>query len=97
MDQGHHNSAIVSSFMYIKQIRIMAKMSKILGHNDDHAEYTALDKAVGAAFVKHFYNSTSHVWSEPGRTAKEELTPQVLLTLRTVHCTLSSYTKEALS
>jgi hypothetical protein len=31
MDRDHHNSAIVSSFMYIKQIRIMAKMSKILG------------------------------------------------------------------
>lgn len=67
MDGKHHNSAIVSSFMYIKQIRIMAKMSKILGHGDDAADYTALDKAVSAAFVKRFYDPSTHVWSEPGR------------------------------
>ena len=36
--------------MYLKQLRIMAKMSKRLGHTADQAEYEALEKEVAAAF-----------------------------------------------
>ena len=36
---------------------------------------------MGAAFVKHFYNPTTHLWSEPGRKAQEELTVQTTTSL----------------
>jgi alpha-L-rhamnosidase len=80
--QQHRNSAVVSSFMYIQQIRIMTRMAGILGHGSDAAEYAALDKNVSAAFVQRFYNATTHVWFEPGRPAgAEELTAQTIISL----------------
>jgi len=81
MDVHHHNMAIVSSFMYLKQLRIMAKMSKRLGHATDQAEYEQLEAQVAAAFNAKFFNKTGATYYEYGRTAKEYLSPQTCISL----------------
>jgi alpha-L-rhamnosidase len=82
LSKDHRNSALVSSFMYLKQIRIMAKMAGILGHSADADEYKSLDMNVSAAFTKAFYNPTTHIWNEPQReSGAEELTLQTCASL----------------
>ena len=79
---GDDNSALVSSFQYISQLRMIARFASILGHADDAAKYTALDKAVSAEFVKRYYVPENKTFFEPNRVPHvEELTVQTCISL----------------
>lgn len=80
-DHNHHNSAIVSSFMYIKQLRIIARYASILGKADDAAMYSQLAVNLTTRFNQHFYNATKKTYDEPNRQAKEYLGPQATISL----------------
>eukprot|EP00043_Microstomoeca_roanoka_P006639 m.64551 g.64551 ORF g.64551 m.64551 type:complete len:1035 (+) comp13499_c0_seq1:75-3179(+) len=71
-DGNHHNSALVSSYMYIKQLGIVAKMAARLGITNDAQKYSDLASSVGAAFNRHFYDSTAKIYNETGRPASAE-------------------------
>ena len=80
--KNHDNSALVSSFEYISQLRMMARFAGILGKPADAAKYAALDKAVSAEFVKRFYVPENKTFFEPNRPAgDEELTVQTCISL----------------
>jgi alpha-L-rhamnosidase len=80
MSRTHTNTALVSSFEYILQLRMVSRFAGILGHTDDAARYAALDKNVSAAFVKTFYNASSKTFVEPA-AGPEELTLQTRIAL----------------
>ncbi|EGD77258.1 hypothetical protein PTSG_12712 [Salpingoeca rosetta] len=80
---GHHrNSALVSSYMYLKQLAIVAKMATRLGKTKDAQRYSNLASSVGAAFNNHFYDATNKIYNETRRPAgAEELSIQTCIAL----------------
>lgn len=77
----HTNSALVSSFEYILQLRMVARYAGILGHSADASYFGSLAANASSAFVSHFYDASAHTFSEPGRTCSEELTTQTCISL----------------
>ena len=75
-----NNSAMVSSFYYISELRIVAEYAGILGKTADQKKYSGLATAAGEAFNKHFYKAASHTYDE-NRTCGEYLSPQTMISL----------------
>lgn len=81
-DKDHHNTALVASFEYIQQLRMVSKYAGILGNPADASYYAALAESASAAFVKHFFDAKNNVFAEPGRPAgAEELSLQTCISL----------------
>lgn len=79
----HTNSALVSSFEYINQLRTMSRYAGILGHSSDEAMFGSLATNVSNAFVSRFFDAANATFREPGRNCSEELTPQTTISLAT--------------
>ena len=79
---GHTNSALVSTFEYVLQLRMVARYAAVLGKRADAALYGALAANSSAAFVAHFFDADHNVFREPGRPrGSEELTLQTCISL----------------
>lgn len=77
----HHNSALVSTFYYIKELRVAARYAGILGKTADASRYSTLATNVSATFNAHFYDKAGKTYTEPGRTCGEYLGPQTTISL----------------
>ena len=75
------NSALVSSFYYIMELRIVARYAGILGHAADQAKYSKLAASAAVTFQKTFYNAKAKTYDEPGRKCAEYLSPQTTISL----------------
>ena len=76
-----HNSVLVSSFYYISQLRIVSTYAGILGKPADEKKYGDLATTAAADFNKHFFNAANATYEEPGRTCKEYLSTQTMISL----------------
>eukprot|EP00750_Incisomonas_marina_P020197 INCI3819.1.p1 GENE.INCI3819.1~~INCI3819.1.p1 ORF type:complete len:646 (+),score=85.21 INCI3819.1:1504-3441(+) len=80
--QHHQNSALVSSFEYILQLRMVARYAGILGHSDDANLYSSIAANVSNAFVAHFFDPKTNTFVEPNRPPDaEELSVQTCIAL----------------
>ena len=78
----HTNSALVSTFEYIAQLRVVARYAGILGKSEDAALYSALNANASAAFVSQFFDKDNNVFRESGRPeGSEDLTLQTCIAL----------------
>ena len=77
----HHNSALVSTFYYIKELRVAARYAGILGKPADASRYSTMATNVSATFNAHFYDKAGKTYTEPGRTCGEYLGPQTTISL----------------
>jgi alpha-L-rhamnosidase len=75
------NSALVSSFYYITELRIMARYALLLRHQSDYNRYAALAANATHAFQNHFFDSENATYRESGRTCKQYLSAQTAISL----------------
>ena len=75
------NSALVSSFYYISQLRIIARYAGYLNKPADQAKYSKLATNAATAFNTHFFDAANKTYREPGRTCGEYLSPQTTISL----------------
>jgi alpha-L-rhamnosidase len=80
-DPSGYNSALVSSFYYLKQLRIVSRYARLLGHPADEAKYKKVAEAAADSFVRHFYNDANKTFAEPNRTCGQYLSPQTAISL----------------
>ena len=63
-DASAYNSALVSSYYLIKQLRIVAAYSQLLAHADDAVRYSILAANMSAKFQQHFYDGKAKTFRE---------------------------------
>jgi hypothetical protein len=79
-DPSAYNSALVSSYYLIKQLRVVTSYSRLLGHADDTMRYSAVAANVSAKFVHHFYDTQAKTFREV-RNCTQYLSPQTSISL----------------
>lgn len=80
MSGKHVNSALVSTFEYILQLRQVSRYAAILGKHEDAAMYATLANKSSAAFVDAFFDADKNIFSDPTATS-QELTLQTAISL----------------
>ena len=79
-DPSGYNSALVSSYYMIKQLRIVGRYADLLGHTGDAARYSTIAANVSASFVRHFYDPAAKTFREI-RNCSQYLSPQTSISL----------------
>jgi alpha-L-rhamnosidase len=80
-DPAAYNSALVSSYYLIKQLKIVGNYAALLGHEDDAVRYAAVAANTSQSFVRHFYDATAKTFREPDRNCTQYLSPQTSISL----------------
>ena len=74
-------SALVSTFMYLRQLRMVADMGELVGDTATAAQFSQLAANVSAAFQRHFYDGTTKTYRDPGTTLSLQTATSLALVL----------------
>eukprot|EP01004_Peranema_trichophorum_P002698 NODE_1736_length_1831_cov_65.029859_g1473_i0.p1 GENE.NODE_1736_length_1831_cov_65.029859_g1473_i0~~NODE_1736_length_1831_cov_65.029859_g1473_i0.p1 ORF type:complete len:488 (+),score=93.46 NODE_1736_length_1831_cov_65.029859_g1473_i0:103-1464(+) len=79
---NHTNSALVSSYSYLQQLRLVARYANLLSRTQDSVKYARYAEQVSNAFNTHFYDPVAKTYREANRSRPTQfLGPQTCISL----------------
>ena len=79
-DATQYNSALVASFYYISELRIVRDYAATLGRPADAKRYGDIAANASASFMRHFYDAANKTFRE-ARACTQYLSPQTSISL----------------
>lgn len=67
--------------MYLRQLRMVAEMGELVGDTVTAAQFALVAANVSAAFQRHFYDSATKTYSDPGTTLSLQTATSLALVL----------------
>jgi hypothetical protein len=61
--------ALTATAFYFQDVKILAQVAALLGHDDDATNYSTLAETIRTAFNEKFYNATNHFYATDSQTA----------------------------
>lgn len=80
-DPTAYNSALVASFYYISELRIVARYAATLSKTADAVRYGNMVSNASKAFMRHFYDTENKTFRETNRACTQYLSPQTSISL----------------
>ena len=66
-----HTSALINSFYWIRQLRVMVEASALLKRTEDYNQFTGQLAKASTSFVSEFYDATKGVFTDPNLTPQD--------------------------
>jgi alpha-L-rhamnosidase len=80
-DPTAYNSALVASFYYISELRIVTRYAATLGKSADAVRYGDIAANASKDFMRQFYDITNNTFRETNRACTQYLSPQTSISL----------------
>jgi alpha-L-rhamnosidase len=80
-DPAAYNSALVASFYYISELRIVTRYAATLGKTADAVRYGNIASDASKDLTRHFYDTANKTFRETNRACTQNLSPQTTISL----------------